>query len=126
MVFPVGDDNSDRRTFPFVTIALIAANVFVFVVLQGMGANEAFTMAYVQVPKEILTGQDIVTEPSLKTIHTPQGDIQITDPGLMQTPVPPWMTLFTAILCTAASCICSATCGFCGSSATTSKTTWAT
>ena len=97
MVFPVGDDNSDRRTFPFVTIALIAANVFVFVVLQGMGANEAFTMAYVQVPKEILTGHDIVTEPSLKTIHTPQGDIQITDPGLMQTPVPPWMTLLTAI-----------------------------
>jgi membrane associated rhomboid family serine protease len=97
MVFPVGDDNSDRRTFPFVTIALIAANVFVFVVLQGMGANEAFTMAYVQVPKEILTGQDIVTEPSLKTIHTPQGDIQVTDPGLMETPVPPWMTLLTAI-----------------------------
>jgi membrane associated rhomboid family serine protease len=97
MVFPVGDDNSDRRTFPFVTIALIAINVFVFVVLQGMGANEAFTMAYVQVPREIITGIDIVTEPSLKTIHTPQGDIQIQDPGLMQTPVPPWMTLFTAI-----------------------------
>jgi membrane associated rhomboid family serine protease len=54
-------------------------------------------MAYVQVPKEILTGQDIVTEPSLKTIHTPQGDIQVTDPGLMETPVPPWMTLLTAI-----------------------------
>ncbi|MCE9629583.1 MAG: rhomboid family intramembrane serine protease [Planctomycetia bacterium] len=97
MVFPVGDDNSDRRTFPFVTIALIAANVFVFVVLQGMGSNEAFTMAYVQVPKEIITGQDIELEPSLRTIHTPQGDIQVTDPGLRKTPIPPWMTLFTAI-----------------------------
>ena len=60
MVFPVGDDNSDRRTFPFVTIAMLAANVFVFVVLQGMVSNEAFTMAYVQVPREIITGQDIV------------------------------------------------------------------
>jgi membrane associated rhomboid family serine protease len=97
MVFPVGDDNSDRRTFPFVTIALIAANVFVFVVLQGMGANEAFTMAYVQVPQEIITGRDIETAPSMKTIHTPQGDFQVEDPGLRKTPVPPWMTLFTAI-----------------------------
>jgi hypothetical protein len=61
MVFPIGDDNSDRLTFPYVTIALIAANVFVFVVLQGMGANEKFTMAYVQVPAEIISGKDIVT-----------------------------------------------------------------
>jgi membrane associated rhomboid family serine protease len=45
MVFPVGDDNSDRRSFPYVTIALLIANVVVFVVLQGMGANEDFTMA---------------------------------------------------------------------------------
>ena len=97
MVFPVGDDNADRRTFPFVSIALIAANVFVFVVLQGMGANDAFTMAYVQVPAEIITGRDIVTEPSVRTVHTPQGDIQVPDPGLKQTPIPPWMTLFTAI-----------------------------
>jgi membrane associated rhomboid family serine protease len=97
MVFPVGDDNSDRRSFPFVTIALIIANVFVFVVLQGMGSNEDFTMAYVQVPREILTGQDIELEPSLKTVHTPQGDVQVTDPGLRKTPIPPWMTLLTAI-----------------------------
>jgi len=97
MVFPVGDDNSDRRSFPLVTIALIAANVFVFVVLQGMGSNEAFTMAYVQVPREIITGTDIVTEPSVRTVHTPQGDIQVPDPGLGQTPIAPWLTLFTAI-----------------------------
>ncbi len=97
MVFPVGDDNSDRRTFPFVTIALLVINVLVFVVLQGMGQNEAFTMAYVQVPKEILTGTDIVTEPSMKTVHTPQGDFEIADPGLQKTPIPPWMTLFTAM-----------------------------
>ena len=97
MVFPIGDDNSDRATFPFVTIALVIANVFVFVVLQGMGANEAFTMAYVQVPAEILTGRDVVTEPSVRVVHTPQGDVQVADPGLRPTPVPPWMTLLTAI-----------------------------
>jgi len=97
MVFPVGDDNSDRRTFPFVTIVLLAANIFVFVVLQGMGANEKFTMAYVQVPAEILTGKDIVTEPSVRTVHTPQGDFPVSDPGLQKTPIHPWLTLLTAI-----------------------------
>ena len=97
MVFPVGDDNTDRRTFPFVTIALLIANVFVFVVLQGMGSNDAFTMAYVQVPAEIISGRDIITEPSVRTMHTPQGDFQVPDPGLRPTPIPPWLTLFTAI-----------------------------
>ena len=126
MVFPVGDDNTDRRTFPFVTIALLIANVFVFVVLQGMGSNEAFTMAYVQVPAEIISGRDIVTEPSVRTMHTPQGDFQVPDPGLRPTPIPRGSPSSRRSSCTAASCTSPATCGFSGSSATTSKTTWAT
>jgi membrane associated rhomboid family serine protease len=97
MVFPIGDDNSDRRILPLVTYALIAANVFVFAVLQGMGANEDFTMAYVQVPREILTGEDVETPPSVRTVHTPQGDFQVPDPGLRRTPIPVWLTLLTAI-----------------------------
>jgi membrane associated rhomboid family serine protease len=59
MVFPVGDDNSDRRLFPLVTVALIALNVFVFVVLQKMGANDDVTLAYCQVPAEIISGHDV-------------------------------------------------------------------
>jgi membrane associated rhomboid family serine protease len=97
MVFPIGDDNTDRQTFPYVTIALIAANVFVFTVLQGMGANDDFTMAYVQVPAEIISGQDIVTTDSVRAIQTPQGMVEVPVPGLRPTPIPPWMTLFTAI-----------------------------
>lgn len=97
MVFPIGDDNTDRQIFPYVTIALIAANVFVFTVLQGMGANDDFTMAYVQVPAEIISGQDIVTTDSIRAIQTPQGMVEVPVPGLRPTPVPPWMTLFTAI-----------------------------
>ena len=69
MVFPVGDDNSDRVTFPFVTIALLAANVFVFTVLQGMGANDDVTLAYCQVPAEIISGHDVVTEPSVRVVE---------------------------------------------------------
>jgi membrane associated rhomboid family serine protease len=97
MVFPIGDDNTDRQIFPYVTIALIAANVFVFTVLQGMGANDDFTMAYVQVPAEIISGQDIVTTDSIRAIQTPQGMVEVPVPGLRPTPIPPWMTLFTAI-----------------------------
>jgi membrane associated rhomboid family serine protease len=30
-------------------------------------------------------------------VHTPQGDFQVPDPGLQPTPIPPWLTLLTAI-----------------------------
>ena len=101
MVFPIGDDNSDRVTFPLVTIALIVANVFVFVVLQQgfqpEGINENFTMAYVQVPAEIISGKDIEIEPHMRVIQTPSGPVEIQDPGLRKTPIPVWLTLLTAI-----------------------------
>lgn len=101
MVFPIGDDNSDRQTFPLITIALIAANVFVFAVLQqGFnpgGMNEDFTMAYVQVPAEIISGKDVVTPDSVQEIRTPQGVIAVPVPGLRETPIPVWLTLLTAI-----------------------------
>ncbi|HYP53190.1 MAG TPA: rhomboid family intramembrane serine protease [Pyrinomonadaceae bacterium] len=59
MVFPLYDDNTGRTTTPFVTYALIALNVLVFVFLQGLGSNEPFTYAFSTVPQEILTGVDI-------------------------------------------------------------------
>ncbi len=101
MVFPIGDDNADRQTFPFVTIALIAANIFVFAVLQQgfrpEGLNEDFTMAYVQVPKEILSGKDVVMPDEVRVIRTPQGVVELPVPGLRETPIPVWFTLLTAI-----------------------------
>jgi membrane associated rhomboid family serine protease len=101
MVFPIGDDNSDRQTFPFVTIALIAANVFVFAVLQRgfspEGVNEDFTMAYVQVPAEIISGKDVVTHDDVRVIRTPEGDVEVPVSGLRRTPIPVWLTLLTAI-----------------------------
>ena len=50
MVFPLYDDNTDRQTTPFVNYALIALNIFVFVVLQGLGGNDGFTYAFSTVP----------------------------------------------------------------------------
>ena len=61
MVFPLYDDNTGRATTPFVNYALIALNILVFVVFQGIGTNEQFTYAFSTVPLEIITGQDIVS-----------------------------------------------------------------
>jgi membrane associated rhomboid family serine protease len=57
-LFPIGDDNSDRVIRPYVTYALIAINIIVFVLLQL--PNATFTNAYAAVPFEILTGHDLV------------------------------------------------------------------
>lgn len=58
-MFPLGDDNSEIRTRPYVTYAIIALNVLVFLVLQQIGTNEAFTYAFSLVPKEVMTGVDL-------------------------------------------------------------------
>jgi len=48
-MFPIGDDNSARRTFPIVTYALIVLNVlFFFVELSG---GDAFIMKWAFVPR---------------------------------------------------------------------------
>lgn len=58
-MFPIGDDNSDRRIVPVVNYIFIALNILVFVFLQGMGGNDAFSYAFSLVPKEITTGVDL-------------------------------------------------------------------
>jgi membrane associated rhomboid family serine protease len=91
MVFPLGDDNSDRKSVPVVTIGLIAMNVLVFVVFQGMGANEKFTMAFATVPEEIITGKDVFSE------QAEAGPDERGNVGLQPTPIPVYLTLLTAM-----------------------------
>ena len=51
-MFPIGDDNSARRTFPLVTYALIALNaLFFFVELNG---GDAFVMQWAFVPRRFM------------------------------------------------------------------------
>ena len=78
-MLPIGDDNTDRRIAPLVNYVLIAVNILVFVLLQGMGGNEKFTYAYSTVPAEILTGKDIAA-------------------GVLEpTPIPVYFTLITSM-----------------------------
>jgi membrane associated rhomboid family serine protease len=58
-MFPIGDDNSDRIITPYVNYVFIAINILVFVFLQGLGGNDAFSYAFSLVPKEITSGVDI-------------------------------------------------------------------
>jgi membrane associated rhomboid family serine protease len=58
-MFPIGDDNSDRTITPFVNYAIIGLNILVFVLLQGLGGNDAFTYAFSLVPREITNGVDL-------------------------------------------------------------------
>jgi membrane associated rhomboid family serine protease len=58
-MFPIGDDNSDRTITPIVNYAFIGINILVFVLLQGLGGNDAFTYAMSLVPREVTTGVDL-------------------------------------------------------------------
>ena len=93
MVFPLYDDNTGRVTTPFVNYALIALNVFVFVVLQGLGTNDGFTYSFSTVPLEITTGRDIVT--GGRVIE--YAGQRILQPGLGETPGSVYLTLFTSM-----------------------------
>ena len=51
-MFPIGDDNSTRRTFPLFTYALIALNVVFFLI--EMGGGDAFIEKWAFVPSRFL------------------------------------------------------------------------
>lgn len=51
-MFPIGDDNSARRTFPIVTYVLIALNVLVFFV--ELNGGDAFITQWAFVPSRFL------------------------------------------------------------------------
>ena len=95
MVFPLSDDNSDRESLPWVNWSIIALNVFVFAVFQGLGNNEALTYAWSVVPERIATGQDVAI-PDQDKIDPVTGTFY-RQPGLPATPVSVYLTLITAM-----------------------------
>ena len=95
MVFPLYDDNSDRTITPWVNCAIIGLNIFVFVFLQQLGSNDQFTYSFSTVPREILTGHDVVT--SAHRVVDPVSGQVLTIPGLGPTPISVYITLFTSM-----------------------------
>ena len=95
MVFPLYDDNSDRRTTPVVNYVLIAVNILVFVFLQGVGSNDKFTYAFSTVPAEIQSGKDIVTPD--RVLVRPSTGQRVAVTGLQPTPFSVYLTLITSM-----------------------------
>ena len=60
-MFPIGDDNTSRRTVPVLTYALIAVNVLFFFV--ELGGGDAFVVQWAFVPSRFLAspGGDFMT-----------------------------------------------------------------
>ncbi|HKP94112.1 MAG TPA: rhomboid family intramembrane serine protease [Fibrobacteria bacterium] len=66
MFIPIGDDNSGRRTTPYVVYGLVAANALMWYVQLRSG--EPFTYGFSAVPYEITHGVDL-TQGSLVDVH---------------------------------------------------------
>ncbi|HKP35250.1 MAG TPA: rhomboid family intramembrane serine protease [Pyrinomonadaceae bacterium] len=95
MLFPIADENTDRRTTPVVNYVLIGINILVFVLFQGIGSNEKFTYAYSTVPAEIISGKDIVTED--RVVEHPVTGQEFEISGLQPTLIPVYLTLLTSM-----------------------------
>jgi membrane associated rhomboid family serine protease len=94
MVMPIGDDNTGMRSLAVVNYVFIAANVLVFFLFQGMGANEKFTFSLSTVPREIVTGDDEVSADHQVEVVPGQ---EVTVPGLQPTPISVYITLLTSM-----------------------------
>ncbi|HEY3250420.1 MAG TPA: rhomboid family intramembrane serine protease [Ignavibacteria bacterium] len=95
MILPLRDTNIDRTITPIVNYLLVAINVIVFVFFQQLGMDEDFTLGYAAVPKEIVTGKDVVTNDE-KVYDKGSGEYY-TVPGLKETPKPVYITLLTSM-----------------------------
>ena len=64
-MLPLFDENLPGRGIPWVTIGLIAANVAVFLLLQGATGENTFTYGWSAIPQEITRGVDLTTAQSV-------------------------------------------------------------
>jgi membrane associated rhomboid family serine protease len=58
-MLPIGDENLPGRGLAWITLSLIAANVAVFVLLQGGSGDNAFTYGWSSIAREITMGVDL-------------------------------------------------------------------
>lgn len=89
MVLPLGDDNSLRKTTPYVNYAFIAINAIVWFI--QLSAGDSFTNGYSTVPYEITHGVDLAGTFNI-TAHGQAFAIQ-----LFPSPHPVYLTLLSAM-----------------------------
>jgi membrane associated rhomboid family serine protease len=81
MLLPLSDDNTGRRSTPYIVYLFLAINILVFILQFTQG--DRFTLGYAAVPYEIINNTDLVG---------PRGGIPQA-PG----PAPIWLTLFSSM-----------------------------
>jgi membrane associated rhomboid family serine protease len=91
-MFPIGDDNSDRTITPVVNYIFIGINSLVFVMLQGLGGNDAFTYAFSLVPKEVTSGIDLSGAQIVQDSFGNTGEVR-----LYPTPLPVYFNFLTSM-----------------------------
>lgn len=91
-MFPIGDDNSDITITPYVNYIFIGINILVFVFLQGLGGNDAFSYAFSLVPKEISTGIDITGVQVVRDALGNTGEVRHFD-----TPLPVYFNFLSSM-----------------------------
>lgn len=91
-MFPIGDDNSDRTITPIVNYIFIGINILVFVLLQGLGSNDAFSYAFSLVPKEVTDGIDITGVQIVRDAFGDVGQIRHYD-----TPLPVYFNFLSSM-----------------------------
>ena len=89
MVMPLRDDDTDRRTVPVITYALIAVNVLVWLLELGLG--EKFINGFSTVPFEITHNTDLV---GTQTVQAGGQSIPIR---LYAGPTPIYLTLLSSM-----------------------------
>jgi membrane associated rhomboid family serine protease len=68
-MIPIGDDNRERRGTAWMTWLLIAANVLVFIFVQGFGGDETATRIFALVPAYLLAGGGLLTPVTSMFLH---------------------------------------------------------
>ena len=91
-MFPIGDDNTDRTITPFVIYIFIGINILVFVLLQGLGGNDAFSYAFSLVPKEVTEGIDLTGVQIIRDSLGNSGQVQHYD-----TPLPVYFNFLSSM-----------------------------
>jgi membrane associated rhomboid family serine protease len=89
MVFPLGDDNTDRATTPFVVYGLIALNALMW--FLQLSSGDSFTSGWAAIPYEITHNEDLVRPTPVEI-----GDRSVAIPQYPG-PVPIQLTLLSAM-----------------------------
>ncbi len=89
-MMPIGDEGHGKGGLPIVNLAILAANVAVFFLLQL--PSDAFTMGFSAIPHEITTGTDLIGP---TPVRLPDGTTETLDHA--RGPIPIWLTLFSSM-----------------------------